>query len=1833
MGCLLVDTLSGPSWTALKDATVIARGLVEGGWDADGKGPSIWDTFSNDAGNIEGGGTGNVASDSYHRLDADLFMLRSLGVSTYRFSLSWSRIFPTGQGAHNAIGVEYYNRLIDGLLANNISPMVTLYHFDLPQALQALDGWESDVVSEAFHNYADFCFQTFGDRVKFWITFNQPHTDPVTPYIVAHRLLKAHARVYHTYDVTYRPTQGGVISLSLNTDWVEPKDVNDLRDIEAADRYLQFSLGWFAHPIFKNGDYPNPVTSSSPLSAHSIDGVNLKGYSAWSLMDAFEWNKGFTIRFGLHNVNFQDPNRPRTPKRSALYYADVIRNNGIPLDKEDEFLYGHFPSDFAWSVASAIEGAWRAEGKGLSIWDQFSHSPFRVNNDENGDIACNSYNKMAEDLTILKELKVTHYRFSISWPRVLPDGTPNNVNEAGLNYYSRLINELLAAGITPQVTIYHWDLPQTFQNDGGWENEIIVDRFKEYSRFLFDRLGDKVKFWITLNEPYIVANLGYGYGTAAPGISSRPGTAPYLAGHHLIKAHAEAWHLYNDNYRARQGGVISITINSDWAEPRNPYKQEDVDAAKRFMSCLWSLIPLCYLYVCVLSPPSLPEFTESEKRRINGTYDFFGFNHYTTILASPLNFPQFTQSYDADRGVNPMTDRSWLGSGSIWLKITPFGFRRILNWIKEEYNNPPLYVTENGISERGTNLNDRWREHYYKLYVNEALKAYHYDGVDLRGYTAWSLMDNFEWATGYAERFGLYYTNYSDPDLTRIPKASTAYYRSLIECNGVAPLRGRFLPARHTGTPRRQVPLRGTDSEPSPQPAVSKFSTQTPAERDSFLQDTFPIGFTWGSSTAAFKVEGGWSEDGKGRSIWDTFGQSGQANNNATGNVASDSYYKTDYDVYLLKGLQAKTHQFSLSWSRIFPTGLQNQENLKGVKYYNQLIDRLRDVNIEPMVSLYHWDLPQSLQDLGGWENEVIIDAFVDYADYCFRTFGDRVKFWITFHEPWVVSYAGYGTGEHAPGIKDPGTASYKVSHNILKAHAKAWHVYNDKYRAQQQGQVGISLNSDWAEPQTNNPEDVKAAELYLQSMLGWFAHPILINGDYPEMLKTQIELKHLQCPGTISPLPVFTEEEKTYIHGTADFLGISHYTSRLIQASPNTSCDPEYHSIGDFTAHVDPSWPDTASSWIKVVPWGFRRLLNFVKEEYDSLKIYITGNGMPTAYDGDVFNDTAREDYLTAYINEALKAVKIDGVSVGGYTVRSLLDGFEGPHGYSQRFGLIHVEFENTNRQRTPKESAHLFSSIVENNGFPTTRDMYFYGTMPEDFQWGVSTSAYQVEGAWDTDGKGPSIWDTFSRVPGNIAENGNGDVACDSYNQLDADLFMLRSLGVSTYRFSLSWSRIFPTGQDAHNAKGVEYYNSLIDGLLANNISPMVTLYHFDLPQALQDVGGWESDVVSEAFHSYAEFCFQTFGDRVKFWMTFHQPYSIVTAGYGFGYFPPQVDDPGYAPYRVAHRLVKVHARVYHTYDKNYRPIQGGVISLSLNTEWAEPKDIDDPRDVEAADRYLQFTLGWFAHPIFKNGDYPEVMKWQVANKSDMQGLQSSRLPSFTEEEKAEIQGTADVFCINIYSSKIITHKTTGINTFSRQNDMDVLEEVHPSWPGTVVQEHRAVAWGLRRLLNWIKEEYGDNPIYITENGVATPREPDFDDTERIFYYKTYIDEALKAQSIDGVNLKGYSPWSLMDTFEWTFGYIVRFGLHNVDFNHPNRPRTPKRSAMLYAEVIRKNGIPLDEEDEFLYGEFPSNFVWGVASSSYQASNPTNTSAKKAFIIYLFIYHFLVFSCFFFL
>ncbi|XP_062389584.1 lactase/phlorizin hydrolase-like [Sardina pilchardus] len=1037
------------------------------------------------------------------------------------------------------------------------------------------------------------------------------------------------------------------------------------------------------------------------------------------------------------------------------------------------------------------------------------------------------------------------------------------------------------------------------------------------------------------------------------------------------------------------------------------------------------------------------------------------------------------------------------------------------------------------------------------------------------------------------------------------------------------------------------------------------FSSQPPSERDNFLVRSFPEGFQWAVSSESFKVEGGWSENGKGETIWDRFGHQGHVFDNQTADLACDSYNKVDYDVYLLRGLGTNTFQFSISWARIFPTGHRGSLSEKGALYYDKLINTLLQSNIEPVVTLYHWDLPQALQDNEGWTNPTIVEAFKDFADFCFSRFGDRVKTWNTFSSPWVVSHFGYGTGQHAPGVTDPIISSYQVTHNILKSHAEAWHVYNDNYRTQQGGRVGIALYSDWAEPAiADNQADIQAAERYLDFMLGWFAHPIFVDGDYPAKFKAQIEKKKQECqPNVVANLPVFTDAEKQRIKGTADFFGLNHYTTRLVNGSSG-QCVPGPHGVGDFQSHVDPSWPTTESSWVQVVPWGLHRLLKYISAQYTSttkVPIHITGTGMPTAYSGDVLNDAQRVGFLRDYINEALKAIT-DGVDIQKFTVQSLMDGFEGPQGYSERYGLHYVTFENLNRPRTPKESAYFYSEVIKNNGFtsgmaklsdqvtfqqPQTskiplpasevpskskvvwekfshqtnfqRKIYHYGTFPEGFQWGVSSSAYQIEGAWNTDGKGPSVWDTFTHKPGNIPSAVTGDVACDSYNKVEEDLYMLRALGVKTYRFSLSWSRIFPSGRGPTvNQKGVDYYNKLIDGLIANNITPIVTLYHWDLPQALQDTGGWGNIGMEDIFNDFCDFCFSTFGNRVKFWITFNQPYTIAWFGYGLGLYPPNSKDPGHAPYRIAHNLLKAHAKVYHNYDDNYRSLQGGLVSISLNADWIEPKDPNDPRQVTAADRALQFQLGWFAHPIFKNGDYPDAMQWQVSNKSQLQGLMQSRLPTFTDQEKAYIQGTSDVFCINSYTTKVARYSTTALAPASYDTDQDVALEDEPNSPTTPVQGQRAVAWGLRRLLNWIKEEYGDPDIYITENGAPTLPGFTVDDTDRVFFFKLHIDEVLKAQNLDGVKVKGYTVYNLMDSFEWVNGYTIGYGLHHVSFTHPLRPRTPKRSAHYYHKIIKENGFPETEVEKMLYGNFRDDFAWSTATSSYQVEGGWREDGK---------------------
>ncbi|PNF23655.1 hypothetical protein B7P43_G02475 [Cryptotermes secundus] len=376
-----------------------------------------------------------------------------------------------------------------------------------------------------------------------------------------------------------------------------------------------------------------------------------------------------------------------------------------------------FPQNFSFSAATSsyqVEGGWNEDGKGVNIWDSETHKhPELISDFSNGDVAADSYHKYTEDIKLLKDLGVQFYRFSISWPRILPNGHVTLVNQAGIHYYNNIINGLLAYGIQPMVTMYHWDLPQALQNLGGWTNIYMVECFEDYARLLYKLFGDRVRWWITINEPLIISQGYAGEKGRAPNINA-PGTGDYLTIKTMVLAHARAYRVY------------------------------------------------------------LREFKDTQK----GTWDFFGLNHYTTVWAlAALREPVDLRMKDF--GAERIQDPSCPRGSSKWLMTVPWGFRKILRWIKQKYNNPPVFVTECGYSDDGR-LQDEERVKYYVEYLREMLKAMYYDGCNVIGFTAWTLLDSFEWRGGYRERFGLFYVNFSDPTRPRIAKESARVYKEIV---------------------------------------------------------------------------------------------------------------------------------------------------------------------------------------------------------------------------------------------------------------------------------------------------------------------------------------------------------------------------------------------------------------------------------------------------------------------------------------------------------------------------------------------------------------------------------------------------------------------------------------------------------------------------------------------------------------------------------------------------------------------------------------------------------------------------------------------------------------------------------------------------------------------------------------------------------------------------------------------------------------------------------------------------------------------------------------------
>ena len=434
-----------------------------------------------------------------------------------------------------------------------------------------------------------------------------------------------------------------------------------------------------------------------------------------------------------------------------------------------------FPSDFLWGTATAsfqVEGAAREDGRGASIWDTFCREPGKVAFGHTGDVATDQYHRFPEDVQLMYELGAHAYRFSIAWPRVQPEGS-GEFHPKGFDYYNRLVDALLEKGIDPAVTLYHWDLPQPLQDAGGWPNRDTANRFAAYAAAVYKALGDRVKRWITLNEPLCTAFLGYDQGTHAPGIQDKQQT--YSTIHHLNLAHGLAVKAFRESGAK---GDIGITWNLMTPRPATR-REEDLHAADRaadgpsrmFLDPVFGRgYPERHLQV-------LPEITlpveSGDLQIIAQPIDFVGMNYYNEAVVSydsraPEEF-RFVQSY------HERTHMDW--------PITPEGLYRQLHWLHNATDGMPIYITENGcaqpdqLSEEGTRVHDPKRIEYLRQHFAVCAKAIQ-DGVNLKGYYLWSFIDNFEWAYGYTRRFGIVYCDYVDQ--RRVPKDSYYYYREVI---------------------------------------------------------------------------------------------------------------------------------------------------------------------------------------------------------------------------------------------------------------------------------------------------------------------------------------------------------------------------------------------------------------------------------------------------------------------------------------------------------------------------------------------------------------------------------------------------------------------------------------------------------------------------------------------------------------------------------------------------------------------------------------------------------------------------------------------------------------------------------------------------------------------------------------------------------------------------------------------------------------------------------------------------------------------------------------------
>ncbi|KAF2293638.1 hypothetical protein GH714_003596 [Hevea brasiliensis] len=953
---------------------------------------------------------------------------------------------------------------------------------------------------------------------------------------------------------------------------------------------------------------------------------------------------------------------------------------------------------------------------------------------------------------------------------------------------------------------------------------------------------------------------------------------------------------------------------------------------------------------------------------------------------------------------------------------------------------------------------------------------------------------------------------------------------------------------------------------------------------DDFNRLYFPDDFIFGTATSAYQIEGEANKKCRGPSIWDTFTHdfSERIVNGSNGNEAVNFYNVYKEDIKRMKEMGFGAFRFSISWSRIIPSGRVHEGvNEQGIEFYNNLIDEIINNGMEPYATIFHWDTPQALEDkYGGFLSSEIVDDFHDFADLCFKNFGDRVKYWVTINEPWSLASFAYDSGDHAPGrcsdwvnracpAGNSATEPYIVSHNLLLAHAATVELYRKKYQARQYGKIGITLNSMWFEPYSNSAIDKEAARTALDFIFGWFMDPITY-GQYPRSMQTLVGDR----------LPKFMGNESKLLKGSYDFLGLNYYAANY--AKGNAIVDPHFqrystdHHVEQtpFDENGKPIGQEAYSRWLYIYPKGIQYLLNYIKREYKDPIIYITENGVDefnnkTLTLEQALEDRVRKEYYQTHLWNVLRSVNESKVNVKGYFAWSYLDNFEWNIGYTSRFGLIYVDYED-NLRRHLKESATWFekflkelipppppppppvSTVTDPAIIPHNFNRSFF---PHNFTFGTATSAYQIEGEANTKCRGPSTWDTFTHdFPERIVDGSNGNEAVNFYNVYKEDIQRMKEMGFEAFRFSISWSRVIPSGRvrEGVNEQGIEFYNNLIDEIIQNGMEPYATIFHWDTPQALEDkYGGFLSSEIVDDFRNFADLCFKKFGgsDRVRYWVTVNEPWSLASFGYDSGV---------HAPGRCSAWLLLNYIGKSTRQNKRAR-------LETLNSMWFEPYS-NSIIDKEAAKTALDFMFGWFMDPI-TYGQYPR----------SMQTLVGDRLPKFKRKESKLLKGSYDFLGLNYYAANYAKGNAIVDPHYPRYSTDHHVNQTRETNLQAYSPWFYIYPEGIRHLLNYIKNEYKDPEIYITENGVdelndkTLTLEQAVEDRVRKEYYQTHLWNVYRSINESKVNVKGYFAWSYLDNFEWNIGYTSRFGLIYVDYEK-NLARDLKQSAIWFEEFLQK-------------------------------------------------------------